>query len=87
MNNHVFPRVKKAIALLGASIASAAAFAQEAVTVDLSAAGDAADAMKSAFTTLVSSKLVVASLAIVAALVVLWLIPKIPSMISLGKKR
>lgn len=79
--------MKKFFASLFCAGLSALSFAEDAVTVDLSAAGDAADAMKTSFTGLVTSKLVGASLAVVGALVVLWAIPRIPGWISIGKKR
>lgn len=80
--------MKKILLLGGGLLAGGSSFAQESgTTIDLSAAGSAATSMANSFSTMATGTLLPAALVVITALVVLWIAPKIPGLISLGKKR
>lgn len=65
---------------------SLAAFAQEAANpFDLAKAGDAADTISQNMQSLLTGKVLDALLVVLGALVVLWVVRKIPSWIGAGR--
>lgn len=69
------------------SSGASAVFAQEQQNpIDLAKAETAVANMKDAFTGLVNNHVIVAAVAVVGVLVGLWVIPKIPRWIGMGRK-
>lgn len=81
--------MKKLAALLGLGSVSCASFAQEApaaASFDLSAAGDAATTISTNVSNLIKGDVLTGALLVLSALVVLWVIFKIPRWVGIGRK-
>lgn len=79
-------KFKKVGLVMGSLLLPVAMFAQEGENpIDLSAAADAADDISSALSTLLTGKVLDALLVVLGALVVLWVVRKIPSWIGAGR--
>lgn len=81
-----FSKFKKLGLVMGSLVLPCAIFAQESSNpIDLSAAGTAADNISSAMSSLLTGKVLDALLVVLGALVVLWVVRKIPSWIGAGR--